>query len=322
MKRTRPNSILSLEYPQILFIVNDMGKGGGDEGEQQEIRAFLFQPFMGDECVRLVGKLRKDNSFARVFLHVMLTESTEACVARHDNSLDDCYTSLSQVCLTDTKKNRIGAIEEISMTDIHKVGAVRVEYICLFPPLEEIVTEQQPVAIVTSITNREESIPGAAAVRITHEEKEETASVEEGERRESHEIEADLPLPNEEKTPENSPTHNEPCVTFAPFLTIFPERKEIPLTTARAHIHYGYHRSSRFVSAQDQARRDLQSQRDRMVHRERTLHTQREHSPRSPLERDRIAVNQIGMDHYDGRQMEPHRRPVDSEDLRRRLNSL
>ncbi len=117
MKRSREVDVV-IEYPKVLFIVDDQREG------MEDLKALIFQPYLADECGRLLDRVLneegEDDIMRRIFISLLF-----GMTKPEDHKI------LSQVCLTDTKKNQIGLLEPIALQDMWKVGPIRVEYLKL-----------------------------------------------------------------------------------------------------------------------------------------------------------------------------------------------
>lgn len=140
MKRTREYTI-AVQYPKILFIVDDHREVG------QTIKTLLFQPYLGDECNRLLERLLneegEDDTIRRIFISLL-----------YGMTNDEDHMILSQVCLTDTKKNVVGCLETIGMKDMWQMGPTQVEYISIGNPTQ---IPEKEVLLLT--TEEEKTLP-------------------------------------------------------------------------------------------------------------------------------------------------------------------
>lgn len=355
MKRAR-TGIFTIEYPKVLFIVNN-----NNEDNQSGVvtRAFLFQPSLGEECGRLITKIREDNSFGRVFLTIMLAptrNNNNNNNTKEEEDEDDAHTELSRVCLTDTRKNRIGLLEEIALADLHHTGAIRVEYFSLsslLPPPQQPIEEKNTLSSILAVAaaykqeflqqqqqqkqEEEQVCTLQSATTITTTTVNTTPSfttiIEEIEKEEEKEalpletvtepttilhidmeVDEEQPAGNSspiapeyanddgdevsEKTPENSPSHEESSidpieirVTFDPFVTVYPDNARHPVHTTPGQPNIRGKRSTIFISAQNQARRDLQSARDKQAALERKR-------VNTPAPRPHERANATALDRY------------------------
>lgn len=136
MKRTREYTI-AVQYPKILFIVDDYREAG------QTSKTLLFQPYLGDECNRLLERVLNeegdDDTMRRIFISLL-----------YGMTNDEDHRTLSQVCLTDTKKNVVGCLETIGMRDLWQMGPIQVEYISIGSPVKEVLllTEDEKIPLL------------------------------------------------------------------------------------------------------------------------------------------------------------------------------
>lgn len=113
-----------LTYPKILFIVN------GDNHVKGPAQAYIFQPYFGEECSRIITKLRAQEGTQELaktwesFISVTIDYCVKG-VTRHHHS------TLNRICLIDTKKNKIGMAQKIHPRQICRQGACQVEYLYL-----------------------------------------------------------------------------------------------------------------------------------------------------------------------------------------------
>lgn len=120
MKRAREKiEVVVIQYPKILFIVDCY-----TEAYKPESKAILFQPYLGEESSRFIKSLieeeGEDYTMRRIFSTLV-----------YDTPTTEDHRILSQLCLTDTKKNSIGHFYEIEKTYMRHIGPIRLEYVCM-----------------------------------------------------------------------------------------------------------------------------------------------------------------------------------------------
>lgn len=123
--RTMPKNSVSIEYPCSLFIIND--------GRDQTVSAYVYQPLMAEESGRLITRLRGEVGTTGAY-HIIDAFLSILCADYSIKTEESMRQNLNFTCLVDTEKHRIASIEEIPMNEISHLGPIQVEYFSIVSP--------------------------------------------------------------------------------------------------------------------------------------------------------------------------------------------
>ncbi len=125
MKRPRLlSNEVTIEYPKILLILST-GK------KEMPVEAYQLTPYMANECSHLLTTLRneKDKETLSKIVKALLAITLSAYPQAIPELLD--HYALDHACLTDTKKNEIGVLRRILVSEIWKLPPCHVEFVDL-----------------------------------------------------------------------------------------------------------------------------------------------------------------------------------------------
>lgn len=140
----KPRYEVIMSLPERLFIVHDSDKG--------TLLNYIFQPFLTEECSRLVIALRKKD------LSPELVAAVCAVLGYPSRASDAQHQMLNQICLIDTRCHRLGSLDPIERENVQTKGAIHVEYLCLksskvIPPILKIPSSSSSSSIDTDTSD-------------------------------------------------------------------------------------------------------------------------------------------------------------------------